>query len=233
VGARPPALERRHDVLALHSAGHAGVRPSRGRPTTRSVDAGRAAWTSAGCRRRRRGSLARRWIALRLAARVRARSVVALAPSGGWAPGDASSRSHLLLQAAMTDENPQASGAHRTLHAAPDGKRLATHHIATISDTSPHELVAHSHARCAAAANCDASLIEHARRRGLDSRRRARRVPVPGRLGHTRGRLLPWTRSACASSADCAPRRWCRSSMSSPICPARSRPARDCPLIPR
>ena len=85
-----PSLERRYDVLAPTLAGHAGGPPLAG---------------AAGRRRARRRGRARRWttagfetahlagnslggfVALQLAARGRARSVVALAPAGGWADG--------------------------------------------------------------------------------------------------------------------------------------------------
>src|SRR3954462_2053846 len=88
-----PALERRHDVLAVTLAGHAGGPPLAGD----AGDAGDAALADAVERAMDDAGFETAhlvvnslggWIALQLAVRERARSVVALAPAGGWAPGD-------------------------------------------------------------------------------------------------------------------------------------------------
>ena len=78
-----PALERRHDVLALTLAGHAGGPPidGRGRRGRRSPTRSSARWTTAGFETAHIvGNSLGGYVALQLAARGRARSVVALAP---------------------------------------------------------------------------------------------------------------------------------------------------------
>src|SRR3954451_5798051 len=85
-----PALARRHDVLALTMAGHAGGPPIEGEATDADVlDAVRRAMADAGCAPAHvAGSSLGGYAALKLAERGPARTVVALAPAGGWAEGD-------------------------------------------------------------------------------------------------------------------------------------------------
>src|SRR3954449_11488047 len=85
-----PALERRHDVLAPTLPGHAGGPPLDGDVGAEAIlDAVERAMDDAGFATAHVvGNSLGGYIALRLAARGRARSVVALAPAGGWAPGD-------------------------------------------------------------------------------------------------------------------------------------------------
>jgi pimeloyl-ACP methyl ester carboxylesterase len=98
-----PELERHHDVLALTLPGHAGGPPIAGEvddalvpdAIERAMDA--AGWDAAHLVGNSLGG----YTALQLAARGRARSVVAFAPAGGWAADDASWRETLALQAEM------------------------------------------------------------------------------------------------------------------------------------
>src|SRR4051812_37686929 len=85
-----PALERRHDVLAPTLAGHAGGPPLDGPdPVAAMADAVERAMDEAGFGTARlAGNSLGGYLALRLAARGRARSVVAIAPAGGWADDD-------------------------------------------------------------------------------------------------------------------------------------------------
>jgi pimeloyl-ACP methyl ester carboxylesterase len=89
-----PKLERHHDVLAPTLPGHAG-----GPPLPRRLGAGlmadavERAMDEAGLGTAHlAGNSLGGFVALQLAARGRAESVVALAPAGGWAAGDASWR---------------------------------------------------------------------------------------------------------------------------------------------
>lgn len=170
-----PALERRHDVLALTLPGHAGGID--GELTADGVlaavlqemdGAGFATAHVAG------NSLGG-YLALRLAAAGRARSVVALAPAGGWAPEDGSFRELLALQATQ----PAAAA----MLAAPRD----TSHI-------PPGLLAHQ-ALAAARMPGRAQLTAAALREGwpLDPAR----VTCPVRfVWGTADRLLPWPGAA-------------------------------------
>src|SRR5579863_8914742 len=87
-----PALERERDVLAPTLAGHAGGPAIVGEPSNETlVDAVERAMDEAGFQTAHIvGNSLGGWVALQLAERGRARSVVALAPAGGWAVGAAS-----------------------------------------------------------------------------------------------------------------------------------------------
>ena len=85
-----PELERHHDVLAPALVGHAGGPPLTGEVTPDLLpDAIERAMDAAGFETAHIvGNSLGGYLALQLAARGRARSVVALAPAGGWAEGD-------------------------------------------------------------------------------------------------------------------------------------------------
>ncbi|MGZ4294276.1 MAG: alpha/beta fold hydrolase, partial [Solirubrobacteraceae bacterium] len=85
-----PALEARHDVLAVTLAGHAGGPPLPGEPDDDTLAEGvERAMDEAGFDLAHVvGNSLGGHIALRLAARGRARTVVALAPAGGWLDAD-------------------------------------------------------------------------------------------------------------------------------------------------
>ncbi|HWH15725.1 MAG TPA: alpha/beta fold hydrolase, partial [Miltoncostaeaceae bacterium] len=85
-----PRLQARHDVLAPTLPGHTGGAPLSAPPTLPGmVDAVAATMDDAGMPRAHLvGNSLGGWLALALAARGRALSVVALAPAGGWEPGD-------------------------------------------------------------------------------------------------------------------------------------------------
>src|SRR6185312_10121707 len=86
------ALERRHEVLALTLPGHAGGPPLPDPLTNQSLlDALERMLDEAGfATAHLAGNSLGAYLALCLAARGRARSVVALAPAGGWAAEDRS-----------------------------------------------------------------------------------------------------------------------------------------------
>src|SRR4051812_14488159 len=85
-----PLLERRYDVLAPTLPGHAGGDLLyAGVNDGLMADAVEWAMDAAGFERAHLvGNSLGGFVALQLAARGRARSVVALAPAGGWAAGD-------------------------------------------------------------------------------------------------------------------------------------------------
>jgi pimeloyl-ACP methyl ester carboxylesterase len=87
-----PALERHHDVLAPTLLGHAGGPPLEGSVGDAVIaDAVERAMDDAGFATAHiAGNSLGGYVALQLAARGRAESVVALAPAGGWAEGDES-----------------------------------------------------------------------------------------------------------------------------------------------
>ncbi|HSJ73047.1 MAG TPA: alpha/beta fold hydrolase [Miltoncostaeaceae bacterium] len=94
-----PELERRHDVLAPTLPGHAGGPPLPREPGAGLMpDAVERAMGEAGFATAHiAGNSPGGFVALQLAARGRAASVVALAPAGGWAaaarPGSSPSAS--------------------------------------------------------------------------------------------------------------------------------------------
>jgi pimeloyl-ACP methyl ester carboxylesterase len=184
-----PALERRHDVLAPTLAGHAGGPPLDG-PVGEAVlvDAVERAMDAAGFETAHvAGNSLGGYVALQLAARGRARTVVALAPAGGY-------REVLTLQAGMREQARAAAPHAGALLATPQGRRRATELLTVNYEHIPVELVAHQMlgvAGCAAAE----PLIEHALREGwpLDPEQ----VTCPVRIvWGTEDRLLPWPDAA-------------------------------------
>jgi pimeloyl-ACP methyl ester carboxylesterase len=191
-----PALETHHDVLAVTLAGHAGGPPIDGEITAGALaGAVERAMDAAGFETAHVvGNSLGGYLALELAARGRAETVVALAPAGGWERGDASYQDTLRLQAAMHDTlKGVAPHAHAVL-ASPEGRRRATQHIATRFEHIPAELIAH---QMLGAASCDAShaLIDAAAR--MDWSLDAQSIACPVRIvWGTDDRLLPWPSAA-------------------------------------
>jgi pimeloyl-ACP methyl ester carboxylesterase len=200
-----PALERRHDVLALTLAGHAGGPPIEGEiddaaladPVERAMDvAGFGLAHLAG------NSLGG-YVALQLAARGRARTVAALAPAGGWAPGDESYRELLRLQGTMLEAARAAAPHAEAIAASPEGRRRATQYVTTSFEHIPPELIAHL-TRGVAGCTAGPALIEHALRAGwtLDADRIACPVRV---IWGTADRMLPWPAAAARYRTDWLP----------------------------
>lgn len=190
-----PILERHHDVLAPTLPGHAGGPPLDLPVTTDAVvDAVEGMMDAAGFATAHLvGNSLGGYIALRLAARGRARSVVALAPAGGWAEGDLSFRgtmNHFVeMQALTRSAAPHADAIVST----PEGRRRATEFTAVRHEHIPPALLAHQ-IRAAAVAAVE-PMVECALREGwsLD----AERVPCPVRIvWGTEDRLLPWPDAA-------------------------------------
>jgi pimeloyl-ACP methyl ester carboxylesterase len=204
-----PTLERRHEVLAPTLPGHAGGPPlPAGNAGTDAgaalVDAVEHALDEAGFNTAHIvGNSLGGYLALQLAARGRAESVVALAPAGGWARGDGSFHQTLdhftPMQELLKRLAPHADAIVSTMA----GRRRATAFTTGRFDHIPADLLAHQ--ICGVAA-CDAvqPLLAHARSHGwpLD----ASRVTCPVRIvWGTEDRLLPWPSSAARYRDDLLP----------------------------
>ena len=186
-----PRLERRHEVLAPALGGHAGG------PTLNGdlADGVERAMDEAGFDTAHIvGNSLGGYVGLLLAARGRARTVVAFAPAGGWAVGDDSFQRTLALQAEVHERTKAAVPRVDEIVASPEGRRRATRYITVNYEHIPAELVAH---QILGVAHCQAvpALIERARREGwpLD----AERIDCPVRIvWGTEDALLPWPRAA-------------------------------------
>ncbi|MGD0167821.1 MAG: alpha/beta hydrolase [Gaiellaceae bacterium] len=200
-----PALERRHDVLAPTLPGHAGGPLLAGEVTgALFVDAVERMLDEAGFDTAHiAGNSLGGYVALQLAARGRARSVVALAPAGGWAKGDESYEETLAYQAAMQEQVTAAAPYAEAILATREGRRRATRLISTNFEHIPTELLAH---QVLGVAGCTAMepLIENALREGwsLD----AERITCPVRvLWGSDDKLLPWPSAAVRFREDWLP----------------------------
>ncbi len=190
-----PALERRHDVLAPTLAGHAGG-PSLAEVGGADglVDGLEQALDDAGFETAHVvGNSLGGYLALHLAARGRARSVVALSPAGGWAVGDGSYEQMLAAQRALHEELQGLAHAAEAIAATRWGRRRATRMICERSDHLPAALVAHL---IRGAAACDASpLLDYAFREGWSID--AEQVTVPVRIvWGTADKVLQWPGAA-------------------------------------
>jgi pimeloyl-ACP methyl ester carboxylesterase len=191
-----PALERRHDVLALTLAGHAGGPALDGEVSHGALaDAVEHAMDEAGFATAHLvGNSLGGFLALELAARGRARSVVALAPAGGWAAGDpdeAATQEHFVN---MQDALATAVAHADAIVASPEGRRRATAHMVVRFEHIPPELLAHL---MRGAADCHGvfALLEASRTQGwsLD----AKQIACPVRIiWGTEDRLLAWPTAA-------------------------------------
>jgi pimeloyl-ACP methyl ester carboxylesterase len=200
-----PALERRHDVLAPTLPGHAGGPPLAGDGGAEAIlDAVERAMDDAGFDTAHVvGNSLGGYVALRLAARGRARTVVALAPAGGWAPGDPAARDVLAYFTRMQAQLRAAAPYAERLVATAGGRRQATQDIVTNYEHIPAELVAHQIWGVAACRGAEA-LIANAEREGwsLD----AERVTCPVRVvWGTADRLLAWPSAAVRYRRDWLP----------------------------
>jgi pimeloyl-ACP methyl ester carboxylesterase len=188
-----PALERRHDVLALTLAGHAGGPPIDEVTDDVLADAVERAMDEAGFALAHvAGNSLGGYVALQLAARGRARSVVAFSPAGGWA--DDSYRTLLAEQRELYEQAQNLAPHAEALMASPEGRGRAARLLAERHEHIPAELLAHllrGVAGCAAAP----ALIEHGLRGGwtID----AERIACPVRIAWgTADRMLPWPAAA-------------------------------------
>jgi pimeloyl-ACP methyl ester carboxylesterase len=201
-----PALERHHDVLAPTLAGHAGGPTLDGGPITESLlaDAVERAMDDAGFETAHLvGNSLGGHVALQLATRGRARSVVAFAPAGGWAEGDESYREALDYFPAMQEMVRAALPHVDAIVSSAEGRRRATAYVAENFEHIPRELIAHLMAGVAA---CEAVVpfTDFARREGwpLD----AAEISCPVRMvWGTEDKLLAWPSAAVRFRDDWLP----------------------------
>jgi len=199
-----PALERRHDVLALTLAGHAGgprFDPAAGQAG--AVDALERAMDEAGFETAHLvGNSLGGYLALHLAARGRAKSVVALAPAGGWVAGDDFYPEIARRQAEMHRGLQGAALAADALVSTVAGRRSATQVNTVAFEHIPAELLAHQIRGVAACAV--PALLDCALREGYDID--AERVTCPVRIvWGTCDTLLPLPASAVRYRRDWLP----------------------------
>jgi len=197
-------LERHHDVLAPTLLGHAGGPPLQGEVSEALIpDAVERAMDDAGFETAHIvGNSLGGYIALQLAARGRAESVVALAPAGGWAKGDESFKETLGFFATMQDQLRAAAPHAEAIMASAEGRRRATQFIATNFEHIPAELLAHL--MCGVVGCEVAPMVEYATREGyqLD----AAKVTCPVRIvWGTDDKLLPWPSAAARFRDDWLP----------------------------
>jgi pimeloyl-ACP methyl ester carboxylesterase len=183
-------------VLAPTLAGHAG-----GPPITGDVDhdvladAVERAMDEAGFETADvAGNSLGGYVALQLAARCRARSVVALAPAGGWAEGDESFRDVLASFETLRRMAEAAAPHADAIAATPEGRQRAMELIVSDAAHIPADLVAHE-IRGVAACTDLLRLVDYAGRAGWPIDPAAIGCPVRVVWG-TADRVLPWPSSA-------------------------------------
>jgi pimeloyl-ACP methyl ester carboxylesterase len=181
-----PMLEREHAVLAPALPGHLGGRPLQGDFDLASTV--EAVMDAAGAETAHLvGNSLGGYLALVLATRGRAESVVAIAPAGGPDHDGA-----LELQEELAASAGRGAPA-ALIAATADGRRRATALLTVRHEHLSAELVTHL---IAGVAGCDAAaLIAHARLHGWPLDPLAVRCPVRVLWG-LEDRLLPWPRAA-------------------------------------
>ncbi len=195
------ALQAEHDVLAPTLPGHAGG-PPLPEPATAAavVDGVERAMDDAGIETAHVvGNSLGGWVALQLAARGRARSVVALAPAGGWDAADASQaqtmRYFLGLHQQLQGLVPHADA----IMATAEGRRQATAFTTVRFEHLPPELLAHQLRGAAACAVPEMVAGLTPGSWALD----AAAIACPVRIvWGTEDRLLPWPAAAARYRAD-------------------------------
>jgi pimeloyl-ACP methyl ester carboxylesterase len=175
-----PALEQRFEVFAPALAGHGGGPPLNGSlsPTT-LVDGVERALDDAGIGLAHvAGNSLGGFVALQLAARGRARSVVAFAPAGGWDDGGRSLAEMVDFFTTMHRLVEHAAPHAESIASTEAGRRRATQYVATRFEHIPADLVAH---QIRGAAACDAlPLLDLVAREGYELD--AERIECPVRI---------------------------------------------------
>jgi pimeloyl-ACP methyl ester carboxylesterase len=191
-----PMLERRHEVLAPALPGHAGGPPLPEALDDHALVSGvervmdGAGWDTAHVVGNSLGG----WVALQLAARGRARTVVALAPAGGWAQDDPMVEERFDHFTRMRQLVQGAAPYADRIVSTPEGRRRATEYTTVNFEHIPHDLLAH---QIRGVAGCDGAeaLIAWARQVGYPLQ--AERIDCPVRIiWGTEDKLLPWPAAA-------------------------------------
>ena len=157
-----PLLEPHHDVLAVTLTGHFGGRElPRGAESSvdRLVDDVESDMDEAGFGTAHvaAGSLGA-WVALELARRRRARSIVAVAPAGGWTRGSWEARRIAWMYRALIASSRMVAGHAEALARRPRLRRLLVwHHFAHAERMSPDDF-AYLIAGAAGATGLDAGI---------------------------------------------------------------------------
>jgi len=200
-----PALERHHEVLAPTLLGHAGGAPlSEPSDEDAMLDALELAMDEAGFETAHIvGNSLGGYLALRMAERQRARTVVALAPAGGWAANDESFKETLAFFTETKELVTAAAPFADQIASTPDGRRRATLMVAENYEHLSPELVAHL---IVGAARCDATepLIRHALQNGWTLHPDLITCPVRVVWGRT-DRLLTWPSAAARYRSEWLP----------------------------
>ena len=185
------ALEAEHDVLAPTLAGHAGGPPMEAATDSALADGVERAMDKAGLETAHIvGNSLGGYVALQLAARGRARSVVALAPAGGWPRGHESQKETLDFFAEMQPRVQAAAPDAEALLSSLEGRRAATQFSTVNFEHIPVELLAH---QMRGAASCDAvfPMIDLAQREGWSVAAQSIDCPVRIVWG-TADQILKW-----------------------------------------
>jgi pimeloyl-ACP methyl ester carboxylesterase len=175
------ALEAEHDVLAPTLAGHAGgpPLPADGDPEEAIADAVEAAMDAAGFETAHlAGNSLGGWVALKLAARGRARSVTALAPAGGWRLGDPAFGQTLTYFRTAQQLLAQALPYADQIVASPEGRARATEMYVSSAELMPPQLIVHQMRGAAAGPDQVARLLAHAEANGWNLDAEAVECPV-------------------------------------------------------
>ena len=200
-----PRLERAHEVLAPTLAGHAGGPSLRAEPSAGTIaDAVERAMDEAEFATAHLvGNSLGGFIALLLASRGRARSVVAFAPAGGWAGGDRSFVELLRFQLGLQTQVRAAVPGAETVLASAEGRRRATQFLTTNYEHIPAELLLH---QMVGIAQCPVASVLADRAPFADWELAAERITCPVRIvWGTADRLLPWPAAAARYRAEWLP----------------------------
>lgn len=191
-----PRLEREYEVLAPALPGHAGGPPLAAEPDSTALVEGveramdEVGWDTAAVVGNSLGG----YVALQLAARGRARSVVVFAPAGGWEDGDPIMEERFEHFRTTLDLARVAAPYADEAVSSPEGRRRATLYTTVNFEHIPAELLAHQ-IRGVAACDGAEALMALARREGYPVD--LERIDCPVRIvWGTEDKLLTWPRAA-------------------------------------